>query len=343
MIDSALGFLSNDIAIDLGTANTLVYATGRGIVLDEPSVVAVSRGPGGGYGKVLAVGSEAKRMVGRTPGNIVAVRPLKDGVIADFALTEQMLRAFIDTALGRRAMLHPRMVVCIPFGITEVEKRAVQESARSAGAREVFLVPEPLAAAIGAGLPINDPVGSMIVDIGGGTTEVAVISLGGIATSQSLRVAGDQMDEAIAAWIRRRHNCLIGERTAEEIKLAVGCAAPITPIRSIHVKGRDLGAGVPRQFELTSDDAAEALQDCVAQIVETVRVTLEHTPPELASDIIDHGIVLTGGGALLLALDEVLRDATGLPVVVAEDPLRCVALGAGATLESAELLRRVAV
>jgi rod shape-determining protein MreB len=282
-------------------------------------------------------------MVGRTPGNIVAVRPLKDGVIADFALTEQMLRAFIDAALGRRTLLHPRMVVCIPFGITEVEKRAVQESARSAGAREVFLVPEPLAAAIGAGLPINEPIGSMIVDIGGGTTEVAVVTLGGIATSQSLRVAGDQMDEAIAAYVKRKFNCLVGERTAEDIKLAVGCAAPITPIRTIHVKGRDLSAGVPRQFELTSDDGAEALQDCVAQIVETVRVTLEHTPPELAADIIDRGIVLAGGGANLLALDEVLRDATGLAVVVAEEPLRCVALGAGATLENAELLRRVAL
>ena len=343
MIDQALGFLSHDLAIDLGTANTLVYATGRGIVVDEPSVVAVSKGPGSMMGKVLAVGAEAKRMVGRTPGNIVAIRPLKDGVIADFAVTEQMLRYFIEVALGKRTFLHPRMVVCIPFGITEGEKRAVQESARSAGAREVFLVPEPLAAAIGAGLPINDPVGSMIVDIGGGTTEVAVISLGGIATSQSLRVAGDQMDEAISAYIKRKFNCLVGERTAEEIKLAVGCAAPITPVRSIHVKGRDMTAGVPKQFEFTSDDAAEALQDSVAQIIETVRITLEHTQPELAADIIDHGLVLAGGGALLLALDEVLRDATGLPVVIAEDPLRCVALGAGATLENPELLKRVAL
>ncbi len=343
MLEQAFGFLNNDIAIDLGTANTLVYATGRGIVVDEPSVVAVMKGPGQTVGRVLAVGTEAKRMVGRTPGNIVALRPLKDGVIADFEVTESMLRYFIQAAVGRRTLVHPRMVVCIPFGITEVEKRAVQESARSAGARQIFLVPEPLAAALGAGLPITEPIGSMVVDIGGGTTEVAVISLGGIATSQSLRVAGDQMDEAIASWVKRRYNCLIGERTAEEIKLAVGCASPTREIRTIHVKGRDIGSGVPRQFELTSDDAAEALQDCVAQIIEAVRSTLEQTPPELAADIIDQGLVLAGGGSLLTNLDEVLRDATGLPVVLAEDPLRCVALGAGETLENAELLRRLAL
>ncbi|MFN7143977.1 MAG: rod shape-determining protein [Myxococcota bacterium] len=343
MIEQAFGFLNNDIAIDLGTANTLVYATGRGIVVDEPSVVAMMKGPGQTVGKVLAVGTEAKRMVGRTPGNIVAHRPLKDGVIADFEITESMLRYFITAALGKRTFVHPRMVVCIPFGITEVEKRAVQESARSAGAREVFLVPEPLAAALGAGLPITEPIGSMVVDIGGGTTEVAVISLGGIATSQSLRVAGDQMDEAIASYVKRRFNCLIGERTAEEIKLAVGCASPMREIRTIHVKGRDIGSGVPRQFELTSDDAAEALQDCIAQIIEAVRSTLEQTPPELAADIIDQGLVLAGGGSLLANLDEVLRDATGLPVLVAEDALRCVALGAGETLENAELLRRLAL
>jgi len=343
VIEQALGFFNNDLAIDLGTANTLVYATGRGIVVDEPSVVAIMKGPGQTVGRVLAVGTEAKRMVGRTPGNIVAHRPLKDGVIADFEITEAMLRYFIQAALGRRTFVHPRMVVCIPFGITEVEKRAVQESARSAGAREVFLVPEPLAAALGAGLPITEPIGSMIVDIGGGTTEVAVISLGGIATSQSLRVAGDQMDEAIASWVKRKYNCLIGERTAEEIKLAVGCAAPTHEIRTIHVKGRDIGSGTPRQFELTSDDAAEALQDCVAQIIEAVRSTLEQTPPELAADIIDQGLVLAGGGSLLTNLDEVLRDATGLPVLVAEDALRCVALGAGETLENAELLRRLAL
>ena len=343
MFDSALGMLSTDLAIDLGTANTLVYATGRGIVVDEPSVVATQKGPGGITGKVLAVGMDAKRMVGRTPGNIVAIRPLKDGVIADFEITEAMLRYFITAALGRRSFAHPRVVVCIPFGITEVEKRAVQESARSAGAREILLISEPMAAAIGAGLPVLDPIGSLVVDIGGGTTEVAVISLGGIAVSQSLRVAGDAMDEAITAYVKRRFNCLIGERTAEEIKLAVGCAAPPSTRLAVAVKGRDLTTGTPRQFELTGDDTAEALADAVAQIVEAVRTTLEKTPPELASDIIDQGIVLAGGGALLRGLDDVLRDATGLPVVVAEDALRCVVLGAGECLEKPELLKRVAL
>lgn len=343
MIDQALGFFSNDIAIDLGTANTLVYAVGRGIVVDEPSVVAVTRGPGTTYGKVQAVGIEAKRMVGRTPGNIVAVRPLKDGVIADFEITEIMLRYFIQAAVGKRLLMHPRIVVCIPYGITEVEKRAVQESARSAGAREVFLVPEPMAAALGAGLPVDEPLGSMIVDIGGGTTEVAVISLGGIAVSQSLKVAGDFMDEAISSYIRRRYNCLIGERTAEEVKLQVGCAAPFGEKKSVPVKGRDMGQGIPRQFEINSDDVSEALQDAVSQIVEVIRTTLEQTPPELAADIIDQGIVLTGGGSLLGNLDEVLREATGLPVVVAEEPMRCVALGAGEILENAELLKRMSV
>ncbi len=343
MIDQALGFLSNDIAIDLGTSNTLVYAVGRGIVVDEPSVVAVARGPGNTWGKVQAIGAEAKRMVGRTPGNIVAVRPLKDGVIADFEITETMLRYFIEQALGKRLLMHPRMVVCIPYGITEVEKRAVQESARSAGAREVFLIPEPMAAALGAGLPVNEPVGSMIVDIGGGTTEVAVLCLGGVAVSQSLKVAGDSMDEAITQYIRRRYNCLIGERTAEEIKIAVGCASPLAEKKSVLVKGRDLGQGIPRQFEITSDDIAEALQDSIAQIIEIVRTTLEQTPPELAADIIDQGVVLAGGGALLQGLDEVLRDATGLPVLLAEDPMRCVALGAGEVLEDTELLRRMMV
>ena len=343
IIEQALGFLSGDIAVDLGTANTLIYASGRGVVVDEPSVVATVRGPGQTHGKILAVGGEAKRMVGRTPGNIVAMRPLKEGVIADFEITEAMLRHFVQMALGRRIMLHPRMVVCIPFGITEVEKRAVQESARSAGAREVFLIAEPMAAAIGAGLPIAEPIGSLIVDIGGGTTEVAVISLGGVATSQSLRVAGDQMDDAIVAWAKRKHNAIIGERTAEEVKLAVGCAAPTREVRRIHVKGRDISTGIPRQFEITTDDAAEALRDCVAQIVEAVRRTLEMTPPELAADVVDQGLILCGGGALLTGLDEVLRDSTGLPVVLAEDPLRCVVLGAGEALERNDLLKRVAL
>ncbi len=343
MLESALGMFSSDLAIDLGTANTLVYATGRGLVVDEPSVVATQKGPGTVTGKVLAVGVEAKRMVGRTPGNIVAIRPLKDGVIADFDTTESMLRYFIQQALGKRSVSKPRVVVCIPFGIPEVEKRAVQESARSAGAREVLLISEPLAAAIGAGLPVTEPIGSMSVDLGGGTTEVAVISLGGIATSQSLRVAGDAMDDAIAAYVKRRFNCLIGERTAEDVKLAVGCAAPPPARLAIRVRGRDLSNGTPREFELTGEDTAEALSDSVAQIIEAVRSTLERTPPELAADIIDQGIVLAGGGSLLRHLDEVLRDATGLPVVVAEDPLRCVVMGAGECLERPDLLKRVAL
>jgi rod shape-determining protein MreB len=343
LLESALGLLSSDLAIDLGTANTLVYATGRGLVVDEPSVVAMARGPTGVIGRVLAVGADAKRMVGRTPGNIVAVRPLKDGVIADFEVTEAMLRYFMQQAMGRRSFKHPRAVVCIPYRITEVEKRAVQESARSAGAREVLLVPEPMAAAIGAGLPVTEPIGSMIVDIGGGTTEVAVISIGGIATTTSLRVAGDAMDEAIVAYARRRYNVLIGERTAEEVKLAIGCAAPPPERMSMVVKGRDLSSGTPRQIELTGEDVAEALVDAVSQIVEAVRHTLEKTPPELGADIIDQGIVLAGGGALLRHLDDVLRDATGLPVVLAEDPLRCVVMGAGECLERPELLKRVAL
>ena len=343
MLESAFGLFSCDLAIDLGTANTLVYATGRGLVVDEPSVVAMAKGPGGILGKVLAVGVDAKRMVGRTPGNIIAVRPLKDGVIADFEVTEAMLRHFMVQAMGRRSFAHPRVIVCIPYRITEVEKRAVMESARSAGAREVLLIPEPMAAAIGAGLPVSEPVGSMIVDIGGGTSEVAVITLGGVAITQSLRVAGDAMDEAIIAYVKRRYNCLIGERTAEEIKLAVGCAAPPPQPIGIVVKGRDISTGTPRQFEVTGEDTAEALADCVSQIVEAIRHTLEQTPPELSADIIDQGVVLAGGGAMLRHLDDVIRDVTGLPVVIAEDPLRCVVMGAGECLEKPELLKRVAL
>ncbi len=343
MLESAFGLFSCDLAIDLGTANTLVYATGRGLVVDEPSVVAMAKGPGGILGKVLAVGVDAKRMVGRTPGNIIAVRPLKDGVIADFEVTEAMLRHFMVQAMGRRSFAHPRVIVCIPYRITEVEKRAVMESARSAGAREVLLIPEPMAAAIGAGLPVSEPIGSMIVDIGGGTSEVAVITLGGVAITQSLRVAGDAMDEAIIAYVKRRYNCLIGERTAEEIKLAVGCAAPPPQPIGIVVKGRDISTGTPRQFEVTGEDTAEALADCVSQIVEAIRHTLEQTPPELSADIIDQGVVLAGGGAMLRHLDDVIRDVTGLPVVIAEDPLRCVVMGAGECLEKPELLKRVAL
>ena len=343
MLESAFGLFSCDLAIDLGTANTLVYATGRGLVVDEPSVVAMAKGPGGILGKVLAVGTDAKRMVGRTPGNIVAVRPLKDGVIADFEVTEAMLRHFMVQAMGRRSFAHPRVVVCIPYRITEVETRAVMESARSAGAREVLLIPEPMAAAIGAGLPVSEPIGSMIVDIGGGTSEVAVITLGGVAITQSLRVAGDAMDEAIIAYVKRRYNCLIGERTAEEIKLAVGCAAPPPQPIGIVVKGRDISTGTPRQFEVSGEDTAEALADAVSQIVEAIRHTLEQTPPELSADIIDQGVVLAGGGAMLRHLDDVIRDVTGLPVVIAEDPLRCVVMGAGECLEKPELLKRVSL
>ena len=343
MLESAFGLFSCDLAIDLGTANTLVYATGRGLVVDEPSVVAMAKGPGGILGKVLAVGTDAKRMVGRTPGNIVAVRPLKDGVIADCEVTEAMLRHFMVQAMGRRSFAHPRVVVCIPYRITEVEKRAVMESARSAGAREVLLIPEPMAAAIGAGLPVSEPIGSMIVDIGGGTSEVAVITLGGVAITQSLRVAGDAMDEAIIAYVKRRYNCLIGERTAEEIKLAVGCAAPPPQPIGIVVKGRDISTGTPRQFEVSGEDTAEALADAVSQIVEAIRHTLEQTPPELSADIIDQGVVLAGGGAMLRHLDDVIRDVTGLPVVIAEDPLRCVVMGAGECLEKPELLKRVSL
>ena len=343
MLGNAFGFLHQDLAIDLGTANTLVYATGRGVVVDEPSVVATARQGTNAAGKVIAVGLEAKKMLGRTPGSIAAVRPLKDGVIADFNMTDVMLRYFIDVAMGRRAVTQPRVLVGIPFGITEVEKRAVQDCARAAGAREVFLVPEPLAAALGAGLPVMEPIGSMIVDIGGGTTEVAVTTLGGIAASHSLRIAGDAMDEAIATNIRRKFGCIVGERTAEDIKMQVGCAARLREVRSITVKGRDATSNAPRQFTYTSDDAADALSDCVAQITEAIRKTLEQTAPELASDILDQGIVLAGGGAMLTGLDEVLRDATGLPVVLALDPLRCVVRGAGAILEDAGKLQRMAV
>ncbi len=343
MIGNALGFLQNDVAIDLGTANTLVYASGRGIVVEEPSVVAIVKPGSSAGGRVLAVGAEAKRMIGRTPGSIIASRPLKDGMIADFESTETMLRAFIDAAVGRRAMAQPRVVVGVPSGITEVAKRAVQDCARSAGAREVFLVPEPLAAALGAQLPVMEPVGSMIVDIGGGTTEVAVMSLGGMAATTSIRVAGDAMDEAIAAGIRRKFGCVVGERAAEEIKLQVGCASRLRELRSMTVKGRDVSTGAPRQFEYTSDDAADALTECVAQVTEAIRKTLEQTPPELAADILDQGIVLAGGGSLLAGLDEVLRDATGLPVSRADDPLRCVALGAGRILEDPGKLQRMAV
>jgi rod shape-determining protein MreB len=339
-IDSLLGLFSTDLAIDLGTANTLVFVRGEGIVLDEPSVVAV-RKDGSGKRKVLSVGKEAQQMLGKVPGNIEAIRPMKDGVIADLDVTEAMLRYFIQRVHGRRTFVRPRIVICIPFGITEVEKRAVRDSAAAAGAREIYLIEEPMAAALGAGLPVTEPQGNMIVDIGGGTTEVAVISLGGIVFSRSVRVAGDKMDEAVMSWVRRNHNLLIGERTAERIKMQIGCAWPLDETKSIAVKGRDLIRGVPQTIEVNSEEIREALQEPVSEIVEAVKYTLEKTPPELAADIIDQGIILAGGGALLAGLDTLLREETGLPVIQAADPLYCVVRGSGLVLENIELLRQV--
>ena len=339
-VDKVLGYFSSDLAIDLGTANTLVFVKGEGIVLNEPSVVAVKKGEGGGQ-RVLAVGTEAREMLGKVPGNIETIRPLKDGVIADLDVTEAMLRYFIRRVHGRRTFVRPRVVICIPFGITEVEKRAVREAASSAGAREVYLIQEPMAAALGAGLPVTEPQGNMIVDIGGGTTEVAVISLGGIVFSTSVRVAGDAMDDAVIAWIRRHLNLLIGERTAERIKMDIGCAWPEEDPRSLEVKGRDLLSGVPKTIVVDSEEIRQALSEPVGEIVEAVKHTLEKTPPELAADIIDQGIILAGGGALLTGLDDLLREETGLPVIQAAEPLFCVALGSGASLDSLDLLRRV--
>ncbi|WP_372623960.1 rod shape-determining protein [Falsiroseomonas sp.] len=342
MFSRLFGFFSADLAIDLGTANTLVYVKGRGIVLNEPSVVAISDVRG--KKQVLAVGEEAKLMLGRTPGSIAAIRPLRDGVIADFEAAEEMIKHFIRKVNNRRSFASPMVVVCVPSGSTAVERRAIQESAESAGARKVLLIEEPMAAAIGAGLPVTEPSGSMIVDIGGGTTEVAVISLGGIVYARSVRVGGDKMDEAIISYIRRNHNLLIGESTAERIKMQIGAAAPPGegdegPMTE--VKGRDLMNGVPREVVVSQRQIAESLYDPVSAIVEAVKVALENTPPELAADIVDKGIVLTGGGALLNRLDAVLRTATGLPVVVAEDALSCVALGTGRALEELKRLRHV--
>lgn len=336
-----MGWLSNDLAIDLGTANTLVFVRGHGIVLSEPSVVAVRKD---GRGKrVLAVGKEAKDMLGRTPGTIEAIRPMKDGVIADFEITEAMLRYFIRKANNNRSRVRPRIIVCVPFGITEVERRAVRESAESAGAREVYLVEEPMASAIGAGLPITEPTGSMIVDIGGGTTEVAVISLAGIVTSKSVRIAGDKMDEAIIHYIKRKYNLLIGERTAEAIKIQIGNAYPIGEIKKMTIKGRDLVAGVPWSIEIDSEEIREAIAEPVYAIVETIKYTLERTPPELAADIIDSGITLAGGGALLRGLDSLIHEETGLPVKIAPDPLSSVVMGSGKMLEEIDMLKIIAI
>lgn len=340
IFDWFAGMFSNDMAIDLGTANTLVYLKGKGIVINEPSVVAVQRDARGGK-KILAVGKEAKEMLGRTPGSIVAIRPMKDGVIADFEVTEAMLRYFMEKAHNRRTMVKPRVIVCVPYGITEVEKRAVKESAESAGARQVYLIEEPMAAAIGAGLPISEPSGNMIVDIGGGTTEVAVISLAGIVFSKSVRVGGDKMDDAIVNYLKRKYNLLIGERTAEQIKICVGTAYPDEENPTMHVKGRDLVAGIPKTIEICSEEIREAIAEPVNSIVEAVRVALEKTPPELAADIVDKGIVLAGGGALIKNLDVLLREETGLPVMIADDPLTAVVLGSGKALDQIDILSSV--
>jgi rod shape-determining protein MreB len=342
IIDTILGWFSTDLAIDLGTANTLVYVKGRGIVVSEPSVVAVSR-DSRGPDRVRAVGKAAKEMLGRTPGHIVAIRPLKDGVIADFDITEAMLRYFIRRVHNRRTMVRPRIVIAVPSGITEVEKRAVRESAMLAGAREVYLVEEPMAAAIGAGLPVTEPSGNMIIDIGGGTTEVAVISLSGVVYSNSTRVGGDKMDEAIINYVKRKYNLLIGERSAEKIKIRIGTAYPTDTIESMEVKGRDLVLGIPKTLELKSEEVREALAEPVNAIVESVKMALEKTPPELSADIIDKGIVLVGGGSMLANLDVLLRETTGLPVMLVEDPLTAVAIGTGRILDELELLKEVTI
>ncbi|PKN49623.1 MAG: rod shape-determining protein [Deltaproteobacteria bacterium HGW-Deltaproteobacteria-20] len=342
IFDWLYGLFSNDLAIDLGTATTLIYVRGKGIVSCEPSVVAVQQDSRGAK-KVLAVGREAKEMLGRTPGNIQAVRPLRDGVIADFEITEAMLRWFIARATTRRTLVKPRIIICVPFGITEVEKRAVKESAEGAGAREVYLIEEPMAAAIGAGLPITEPSGNMVVDIGGGTTEVAVISLAGIVYSQSVRVGGDKMDESIVAYMKRKYNLAIGEQTAERIKMTIGNAYPLEQQSTMEVKGRDMVAGVPKTIVVHSDEIREALSEPINAIVEAVLVALERTPPELAADIVDKGIVLTGGGSLLKNLDVLLREETGLPVMVCDDPISAVVLGSGKALDHMELLKEVTI
>jgi len=340
VFDAFWGLFSTDLAIDLGTANTLVYVKGKGVLFSEPSVVAIQRDSKGGR-SVLAVGREAKEMLGRTPGNIFAIRPIKDGVIADFEITGEMLRYFIAKAHNRKTLLRPRVVISVPAGITTVEKRAVRESAQSAGAREIYLIEEPMAGAVGAGLPVTEATGNMVVDIGGGQTEVAVISLSGIVTSQSIRVAGDKMDEAILQYVKRKYNLLIGERTAELIKINIGSAYPEENPQSIDVKGRDLVTGIPKTLEINSEEVREALNESIYTIIDTVRSTLEETPPELSADIVDKGIVLVGGGALLKNLDILLRDVTNLPITIADDPLSSIVLGAGMVLDNERLLHAV--
>jgi rod shape-determining protein MreB and related proteins len=338
-VKSLLSMFSNDLAIDLGTANTLVYAKNKGIVVREPSIVAVNKV----NNNVEAVGKEAKEMLGRTPGNIVAIRPMKDGVIADFEVTEKMIKYFIEKAHGRRFLVKPRIVISVPSEITQVEKRAVKDSALRAGATEVYLIEQAMAAAIGAGLPITDPTGNMIVDIGGGTTDVAVISLAGIVYSRSVRVAGNEMDDAIIQYIKRKYNLLIGERTAEQVKMEIGSAFPLDEEMTMEIKGRDLVEGVPKTLVVSDEEIREALSETVATIVEAVRVALERTPPELSADIMDKGIIIAGGGSMLKNLDKRLREETGLPVTLAEDPLACVALGTGQMLTDFNLLRKISI
>src|SRR5215471_8464950 len=338
-MSNALAFLGRDMAIDLGTANTLIYVRGRGIVLNEPSVVALNVNTG----QILAVGAEAKRMIGRTPGSILAIRPLKDGVIADFDVTERMLRYFIQKVHKRRLLARPRIIVAVPSGLTGVEQSAVKEAGRQAGARRVYIFEEPLAAAIGAGLPVNEPVGSMVVDIGGGTTEVAVVSLGGIVTSESVRVGGDELDQAIIRFAKKQHSLMLGERTAEHIKMSVGSAFPSADEPAVEIRGRDLVSGLPKTVTMTAEEVRGAIDEPLGVIIEAVRTTLDKCPPELAGDVMDRGIALTGGGALLRGLDQRLREETGMPIHVADNPLDSVALGTGKCVEDFDTLRQVLV
>ena len=339
ILDTVLSWVSSDLAIDLGTANTLVYVKGKGIVLNEPSVVAIQKDTG----KVLKVGKEAKIMVGRTPGNIVAIRPMKDGVIADFQYTEAMLRYFIQKVHNRKSLIRPRIIISVPSGVTQVERRAVRDSAQSAGAREVYLIEEPMAAAIGAGLPITEANGNMVIDIGGGTTDIAIISLAGIVYSKSVRTGGNKMDEAIIQAIKKKYNLLVGERTAEEIKIEIGSAYPMEENRQLEVKGRDLVSGIPKTIVISEEEIRSALDEPISQIVEGVKAALENTPPELSADIVDKGIVLAGGGALLRGLDILLREETSLPITIADDPLSTIVLGAGQALNEIELLRQISI
>jgi rod shape-determining protein MreB len=340
IFDKLIGVFSNDMAIDLGTANTLVLVKGEGVIINEPSVVAI-QSDRTGHEKVLAVGHEAKEMVGKTPGNIRAVRPMKDGVIADFDITEKMIRHFIEKAHHRSTFIRPRIIVCVPFGLTQVERKAVRESALSAGAREVFLIEEPMAAAIGAGLPVKEPHGNLVVDIGGGTTEIGVVSLGGLVISKSIRVAGDKIDQAIVDYVKRKYNLLIGDRVAEEIKIEIGSALPLTEELKMMVNGRDQVSGLLSSVELTSEDTREAIKEPLREIGEALKDILEQTPPDLAGDIVENGVVLTGGGALIRMLDKYLSDIVKLPVYVAEEPLLAVAKGTGRALEEIDLLQQL--